>query len=86
MQLSKASGVPQQTISHLESSESPNVKLETLENVCNALDVPASLLLMDGVTPELLVDPRLAQLIANYTRADDQARDWILRFSERESA
>jgi transcriptional regulator with XRE-family HTH domain len=78
--------VPQQTISYIESSEAPNVKLETLERVCAALGVPASFLLMDGVTPELLIDPRLARLIANYKKADDQARDWILRFSERESA
>jgi transcriptional regulator with XRE-family HTH domain len=85
-QLARVAGVPQVTISRIESGAVENPEVETLRNLASALKVTADYLIgrterMDPAEATRL-DPKLRELVAIVSEMSARERDEILSYAK----
>lgn len=73
--------MPQATVYKLlEGTHNP--RLDTLEQVCNALLIHPSVLMMPFLPTAVLMSRRVPRLVENYSRLNSQQRDQVEDFIE----
>ena len=74
--------MPQATVYKLlEGTHNP--RLDTLEQVCNALLIHPSVLMMPFLPTAVLMSRRVPRLVENYSRLNSQQRDQVEDFIEK---
>jgi transcriptional regulator with XRE-family HTH domain len=82
--VAKKTGVSQRQISYMLSCTT-SASFETLSAVAGAFGVPGWLLMIDGLSSELLASPRIPLLVASFRDAGPDGRELVERLAEREA-
>jgi len=83
--LERESGVSQRHISSLLNQQQ-DCTTDILGSLATAFHVPAWILLVSGLPPDILDSKRIPELVDHYVNAGPKGQDFIDRMAEREAA